>query len=122
MELVAVSGKPALRRFVIIAGTSHCRPFFSTKVGDFDEGKVTYTLSGCQICAGFALRRHPGDWTAPLRPGHTPPEKDISEQLWPDALTLPPEVPDRVRQIYQEARAIKQRSPSSFVGTDSTSA
>lgn len=36
-------------------------------------------------------------------------------QLWPPAAALPPEVPDRVREIYQEARAVMRRSPSSFV-------
>jgi hypothetical protein len=115
MELVAVSGKRCFKTFCDHCGNITLQTLLSTKVGDFEEGKITYTLSGCQICEGFSLRRHPGDWTAPLRPGDVPPPKDISEQLWPEALTLPPEVPDRVRQIYQEARAIKQRSPSSFV-------
>ena len=53
----------------------------------------------------------------PVRPGDAPKSlKEIAfEQLWPEALTLPSEAPERVRKIYQEARAIKQRSPSSFV-------
>jgi hypothetical protein len=42
--------------------------------------------------------------------------KDVPfDQLWPPSLTLPTEAPERVRQIYQEARVIMRHSPSSFV-------
>jgi DNA-binding SARP family transcriptional activator len=62
------------------------------------------------------LRRHPDDWTGPVKHGEKPLGENIHyEQLWPLALALPPEAPDRVRKIYEEARAIKRHSPSSFV-------
>jgi hypothetical protein len=38
-----------------------------------------------------------------------------SRQLWPPPLRLSPAAPQRVRQIYQEARSVMRRSPSSYV-------
>jgi len=76
----------------------------------------TYTLCKCTICDGMLFRKHPGDWNAPIDHDQQPLGKNIPfEQLWPASLTLPPEVPERVRQIYQEARVIMLHSHSSFV-------
>ena len=117
MELKrAVSGHQSLKSFCAHCGNITLQTILLIEVINGDEAARTYTLSKCQICDGIVLRKHPGDWNAPLRPGEKPLDKDIpSEQLWPEALTLPQEAPARVSQIYQEACTIKRQSPSSFV-------
>lgn len=86
-----------------------------------EQGRAfTYTFSRCTICGGVVLRKHPGDWNAPVRRGifdEDEPEYDYDdfEQLWPPTLSLPSEAPKRVREIYEEARIIRKHSASSFV-------
>lgn len=76
----------------------------------------TFTFARCTICDGIILRKHPGDWNAPVHMGEsTRPVDEGAEQLWPPALGLTSEVPDRIRSIYDEARLVKKQSPSSFV-------
>jgi hypothetical protein len=112
----------SLKSFCDHCGNITLQTVLSTEVVAMDDGAWTYTLSKCSICEGIILRKHPGDWNAPVRHGDkslgtdAPLGKDIPhEQLWPQPLILSSEVPERVRQIYQEAHSIKRQSPSSFV-------
>lgn len=77
---------------------------------------MTFTFSKCTICDGLILRKHPGDWNAPLRPGDVPLAHDIPfEQLWPPTASFSSDVPARIRTIYDEAKLVRRHSPSSFV-------
>ena len=62
------------------------------------------------------MRRHGGDWNAPLPLGKKPHTTNIDfEQLWPPSVSFPPIVPERIRDIYDEARLVRRQSPTSFV-------
>ena len=77
-------------------------------VGNFSKGhadnQTIYRLFRCQICEDAILYRV-----------NTSKAVQPAEQLWPSTESLAVEAPQRVRQIYEEARAIKVRSPNSFV-------
>jgi hypothetical protein len=78
---------------------------------------VSYTLSRCTICDGISLRLHNTSIlvTQPI-PGSVSKVQDISfEQVWPPSSIFSSDVPERIRTIYEEARLVKRRSPSSFV-------
>jgi len=81
---------------------------------------VEHQLYRCTICNNVILkettRRLPDDYHGSKQPRfHSAALETIEvKQLWPAPLSLPVEVPDRVREIYEEARLVK-RSPSSFV-------
>jgi hypothetical protein len=108
------SGSFALKSFCDHCGNVTIQNIVTTEVPG--DGSHTYTLCKCTICDGILLRKHPGNWNAPIGPGQMPLGKDVPfDQLWPASLTLPTEAPERVRQIYQEARVIMRHSPSSFV-------
>jgi hypothetical protein len=63
----------------------------------------------------MTLREHPGDWNASLKPGEKPLSIDIPYlQLWPPTASFSSDVPERIRTIYDEARLVQKRSPSSF--------
>jgi hypothetical protein len=59
-----------------------------------------YKLYRCTICQHVILQKK---------------SKQDLEQLWPPSLEFPPDVPERIRKIYEEARYVKSKSPSSFV-------
>lgn len=117
MEITNYKGNTAFK-----ASCDHCgnTTFQGIKVSEVVQENTklfTYTLSRCTICDGVTLRKHTGDWNAPRRLGvqAESDESESTEQLWPPGLSLSHEAPLRVRQIYEEARATKRNSPSSFV-------
>ena len=77
----------------------------------------SHRLYKCQICSNVTLQRALEKKTErTTRRGRTVTDvEETLEQLWPPISGLPPEVPERVRSIYEEARSIKSKSPSSFV-------
>lgn len=81
---------------------------------------VEHRLYRCTICDDVILekvtRRLPDDYQGSWQHRFRSAAAEIvsSEQLWPAPLSLPPEVPDRVREIYEKARLVR-RVPSSFV-------
>lgn len=85
---------------------SHCEhcgnTTFKSRIGsphkayNSEQEYVEYTLYSCEICEHVILLRE-------------------SAQLWPSSVTFPPEVPERIRTIYEEAKYVKSKSPSSFV-------
>lgn len=89
-----------------------------------DEFSATYIYCQCSICDEVTLRRLNYDWRAyeklvdEAAAEYLPEEMDLDEiepeTLWPPALSLPPEAPERVRAIYEEARRVRRQSPSSF--------
>jgi hypothetical protein len=105
----------------------HCgNQTFKKEIGSYftsDETGVfeTYSLYQCSICNGATLEkaRHriPEGQVLDRRAGSpmSPTPIGETEQLWPPPLSLPAEAPARVRQIYEEARSVMKRSPSSFV-------
>ena len=112
----APTGVQAWKSFCGHCGNITFQRILAIEVVEKHDRASTYTFARCTICDGMILRRHPGNWNAPVRAGDDikPVDAD-AEQLWPPALGLPPEVPDRIRSIYDEARLVKQQSPSSFV-------
>jgi len=86
------------------------------------DGKVfiKHRLYRCTICDSVVLQettcRLPDDYHGSKQPRFRSAALETIEekQLWPPPLSLPSEVPERVRKIYEEARLVK-RSPSSFV-------
>jgi hypothetical protein len=106
----------------------HCGNLaFRRRIGDYftapdDSGMFTsYILYRCEICGGAVLEQitHqlPADYGGSKQPRFYQTAAEITrvEQLWPPSLRLPPEAPARVREIYEEARSVMRRSPSSFV-------
>lgn len=65
-----------------------------------EQDLVEYELYRCTICQHVILQKK---------------SKKNVEQLWPPSLEFPPDVPERIRRIYDEARYVKSKSPSSFV-------
>lgn len=116
MDIVNQNGEQSLKGFCDHCGNITFQNLLHLEVTQVDNETETYTFCKCTICSNLLLRKHPGDWNTPLRSGERPKPNDIEfDQLWPPQLTLPSEAPSRVRQIYEEARVIKQHSPSSFV-------
>jgi hypothetical protein len=81
----------------------------------------SYLLYQCQICNGATLEKikHaiPEGQVTSKQPRFQMNSAEIVEveQLWPPPLSLSSEAPERVRRIYEEARSVMKRSPSSFV-------
>ena len=79
---------------------------------------VSYSLYQCEICEGPTLEKEYRQLPTKIITLMDPPkpaELVGTEQLWPPPLSLPPEAPEQVRNIYEEARSVMRRSPSSFV-------
>jgi len=106
----------------------HCGNLtFKRQIGDYftapnDRGAFTsYTLYRCEICERPVLEQvtHqlPDDYGGSKQPRFYLSAAEVArvEQLWPPSLSLPPEAPVRVREIYREAQVVMKRSPSSFV-------
>lgn len=106
----------------------HCGNMaFKRQVGEYhidpdDMGAFTsYALYRCEICEKPVLEQvtHqlPNDYggSRQARIYLSAAEIVRVEQLWPALLSLPPEAPARVREIYREAQLVMKRSPSSFV-------
>lgn len=89
----------------------------SAERGWNNEEPRSYLLSICTICQGVMLREYPADITAEVRPGgpFKRVETNLLEQLWPTSTSFSLDVPERIRTIYEEARLVKRKSPSSFV-------
>jgi hypothetical protein len=85
-----------------------------------DRVFVEYRLYRCTICHNVVLvkitRCLPDDYQGSRQPQDRIAAATTTEerQLWPEPLSLPLEIPDRVRRLYEEARLVR-RSPSSFV-------
>ena len=81
---------------------------------------LEHRLYRCTICNDVILekevRQIPDDYTGGVQYWlRSTAAKTVGVgQLWPTPLSLSPEVPDRVREIYEEARLVS-RSPTSFV-------
>jgi hypothetical protein len=81
---------------------------------------IKHQFYRCTICNDVILKKTtlqlPDDYQGSKQHPYLVPKGETveEEQLWPASLSLPIEVPDRVRKIYEEARLVK-RSPSSFV-------
>jgi hypothetical protein len=86
-----------------------------------DQDLVEYKLYRCEICENVILQKESTRFAVAITPNTPIPVKKQSittqdiEQLWPPSLVFPPEVPERIRKIYEEARNIKSKSPGSFV-------
>jgi hypothetical protein len=90
-------------------------------VPDDNHMFTSYVLYRCKICDGAVLEKAthqlPKDYCGSIQPRFyiAAAEVTMVEQLWPPSLSLAPEAPVRVREIYEEARAVMRKSPSSFV-------
>lgn len=109
----------------IKAYCAHCGNIsYQMKTGECQRTKrdrslsQTYALYQCDICNGVIFRsesiEHLEDAEETASRSASVERREI-EQLWPPSITLPPEVPERVREIYEEALLVKSRSSSSFV-------
>ncbi|MFH2103660.1 MAG: DUF4145 domain-containing protein [Chloroflexota bacterium] len=108
-------GQPSLKGLCDHCGNIAFQTIVATEVSSSRGSPITFTFTRCTICDGMALREHPGDWDAPLAPGDKPLSTDIPfQQLWPPTASFSSEVPERIRTIYDEARLVQKRSPSSF--------
>lgn len=93
----------------------------SHKIPESSQELVEYKLYRCEICEHVILRKESVQFAVAISSGssRTPKQQSITsqdtEQLWPPSLEFPPEVPERIRKIYEEARYVKSKSPSSFV-------
>jgi hypothetical protein len=78
--------------------------------------QINYRLYKCDICSEFTFQRVHREWleVKSARGKRTMVEEKL-EQLYPPPSALPLEVPERVRDIYEEAIGIRSKSPSSFV-------
>ena len=97
------------------------------QIGDYDTGPsdsgvfTSYTLYRCDVCKAPVLEQAthqlPDDYGGSIQARIYRSAAEIVrvEQLWPSSLSLPPEAPARVREIYREAQLVMKRSPSSFV-------
>jgi hypothetical protein len=109
-------GQPSLKGFCDHCGNITFQTIVAQEVSASSGTPSTYTFTKCSICDGMALREHPGDWNASLKPGDKPLSNDIPfQQLWPKATSFSSDVPSRIRKIYDEARLVRKQSPSSFV-------
>lgn len=70
---------------------------------------VEYKLYACEICDHVILRKVSIHFVSNIN------TEEQEEQLWPPSLIIPQEVPERVRNIYEKARGMKNRWPGSFV-------
>lgn len=111
-----LADKLSLKGFCDHCGNVTFQTVISNEV-TYEGGKAaTYIFTKCSICHGVELRAYPGDWNAPLKPGQKSLFHDIPLlQLWPPNTSLPSEVPERIRKLYEEARQVRNQSPSSFV-------
>ena len=82
---------------------------------------MEYKLYRCQICDKPVLTESVHSFIADdisstefVPAGPLMDDAQVA-QLWPPSLTLPVEAPARARELYEEARNVMQRSPSSFV-------
>lgn len=84
---------------------------------NFTTGIGHYRVYRCNICGEITLQEvHNVEVESVTRRGKRITEiKEELDQLWPPPASLPNEVPERVRKIYEEAISIKSKSPSSFV-------
>jgi len=77
---------------------------------------ISYRLYKCDICSEFTFQRVNREKTEVQNArGKKVLIEEKLEQLYPLPTTLPVEVPERVREIYEEAISIRSKSPSSFV-------
>jgi len=82
---------------------------------------IEYKLYRCEICEHAVLRRESVQFAVVASPGssNTPKKQDVAnqatEQLWPHPVEFPSDVPQRIRELYEEARYVKSKSPSLFV-------
>jgi hypothetical protein len=106
----------------------HCGNLtFKKQTGNYftapDENRAftSYILYRCEICDGAVLEKAthqlPKDYSGSRQPRYYIAAAEVTtvEQLWPPPLSLSPEAPARVREIYEEARTVMRKSPSSFV-------
>ena len=98
---------------VIKALCPHCGNVSYQRIAN---DQINYRLYKCDICSEFTFQRVRREWTEvkSARGKRTIVEEKL-EQLYPPPTALPVEVPERVREIYEEAISIRSKSPSSFV-------
>ncbi len=78
------------------------------RVGSF------YRLYRCEICENVLLQKVLWITNAMDRDRVRVHKREEIVQLWPLAHSLPSEVPNRISEVYEEARSVR-KSPSSFV-------
>ena len=82
----------------------------------FTNDQINYRLYKCDICFEFTFQRvHREKSEVENVRGKKVIVNERLEQLYPLPTSLPIEVPERVREIYEEAVSIRSKSPSSFV-------
>lgn len=75
-----------------------------------------YRVYKCDICSEYTFQRVIREKTESTSArGKKVSVEEKLEQLYPPQTSLPAEVPQRVREIYEEAVSIRSKSPSSFV-------
>jgi hypothetical protein len=78
--------------------------------------QIKYRLYKCDICLELTFQRVIRKQIEHKNArGKTIIVEEKLEQLYPPLTSLPVEVPERVRYIYDEAVSIRSKSPSSFV-------